>query len=796
MANDIVVKFRADDKNLVKTLEKLVQLQQKVSKRAQKQAAELKKVNEQLRKTGTRAKKAGKGFTDITNSGRLLNNTFATMRSKLLLVSFGFGLVTAAVSKNIDSFAKQEESVARMALQFGSNASRELDKYSSSLQEVTRFGDENINMVMSTFGAYGASIEQTKRLTAATLDLAEGEQMDLTTASRLVAKSFASSTNALNRYGIEVDNTASKEVKIQQIISASQEKYGGLAEALGGLSGSDMVKARNAFSDLTEELGGVLIQGFSPVIQAITAFNQSLGGAPIRMFTQLITGLAAAYLFLQIKAIGAPMVAAVAKAATVTAGYNAILIGTGRTALSAAGKIKIFSKALITSTGGLGAMLIAGGFAIATLFELFGAFGKTAEETEKADKRLDKFAGNIKKFDTSPAVKKLDDFYDKLVEGNQILKLQNFFVEGDLMGTLNNLKNTFTQLTTEEEKLVALHFNAQAGIDGLSTNFIGLTKGTLAYDMAVKQSEKNQEMWNKTLDRADVQAAVAKYKILKGEIAGFKQVFIDATGVSESFFEEYIEGAGIVDAVESGVITTNEELLKVIQESANIQTELNEAIRLGQDEKVQQLIAEIVEQVKLLGIKEKNLEFDKKYKKWKDMEADERLGQIGDFVGALGSLAQGNKDTALAGAWISLAAAAINIAEGVTNDIKLGASPLKIATTIALGAAQIQKIYAGIAQMQSVDTTPKASVGGYIGGRPHSLGGTMIEAERGEFIMSKAAVDSIGLENVNQMNQTGFSGNNITVNVSGNVLTQDFVEGELAESIKEAVRRGGDFGMS
>jgi hypothetical protein len=72
----------------------------------------------------------------------------------------------------------------------------------------------------------------------------------------------------------------------------------------------------------------------------------------------------------------------------------------------------------------------------------------------------------------------------------------------------------------------------------------------------------------------------------------------------------------------------------------------------------------------------------------------------------------------------------------------------------------------------------------------------MIEAERGEFIMSKAAVDSIGLENVNQMNQTGFSGNNITVNVSGNVLTQDFVEGELAESIKEAVRRGGDFGMS
>jgi hypothetical protein len=84
--------------------------------------------------------------------------------------------------------------------------------------------------------------------------------------------------------------------------------------------------------------------------------------------------------------------------------------------------------------------------------------------------------------------------------------------------------------------------------------------------------------------------------------------------------------------------------------------------------------------------------------------------------------------------------------------------------------------------------------GGYVGGRPHSQGGTIIEAERGEFVMSRNAVESIGLETLNQMNQSG-GGGNINVNVSGNVLTQDFVEGELAESIKEAVRRGSDFGI-
>jgi len=36
----------------------------------------------------------------------------------------------------------------------------------------------------------------------------------------------------------------------------------------------------------------------------------------------------------------------------------------------------------------------------------------------------------------------------------------------------------------------------------------------------------------------------------------------------------------------------------------------------------------------------------------------------------------------------------------------------------------------------------------------------------------------------------------VTINVSGNVMSQDYVEGELAEQIKEAIRRGNDFGVS
>ena len=83
--------------------------------------------------------------------------------------------------------------------------------------------------------------------------------------------------------------------------------------------------------------------------------------------------------------------------------------------------------------------------------------------------------------------------------------------------------------------------------------------------------------------------------------------------------------------------------------------------------------------------------------------------------------------------------------------------------------------------------------GGLVGGQRHSQGGTMIEAEQGEFVMSRDAVDSIGINNLETMNA---GGGGINVNISGNVMSADFVENELAEKVQEAVRKGIDFGIS
>ena len=104
---------------------------------------------------------------------------------------------------------------------------------------------------------------------------------------------------------------------------------------------------------------------------------------------------------------------------------------------------------------------------------------------------------------------------------------------------------------------------------------------------------------------------------------------------------------------------------------------------------------------------------------------------------------------------------------------------------------------AGAVQISAIASTPipTFATGGSVGGRRHSHGGTMIEAEQGEFVMSRNAVESVGLEAMNRINAGGGAGT-VSINFSGNVMSQDFIEDEAIPMIKEAIRRGADIGVA
>jgi len=143
---------------------------------------------------------------------------------------------------------------------------------------------------------------------------------------------------------------------------------------------------------------------------------------------------------------------------------------------------------------------------------------------------------------------------------------------------------------------------------------------------------------------------------------------------------------------------------------------------------------------------------------------------------AFSELAKHNKKSAKLAKSLAIASAIVDTYAGANKAFKQGGI-LGFLTSSAI-------IAQGIANVQ-VMKAQKFERGGMVGGNRHSQGGTMIEAERGEFVMSRSAVQSIGSETLAQMNQTGNSG--VTVNISAPLVDETVVE-TIIPAIQKAQR--------
>ena len=109
-----------------------------------------------------------------------------------------------------------------------------------------------------------------------------------------------------------------------------------------------------------------------------------------------------------------------------------------------------------------------------------------------------------------------------------------------------------------------------------------------------------------------------------------------------------------------------------------------------------------------------------------------------------------------------------------------------VATSL-MGAAQLAII--------KNQQPPTMAEGGLIGGNLHSQGGTMVNAERGEYVIKRSAVEAVGLETLNRINRGDTGSGSVNISFQGNVLSEDFIEDEAIPRIKEAIRRGADIGI-
>ena len=137
-----------------------------------------------------------------------------------------------------------------------------------------------------------------------------------------------------------------------------------------------------------------------------------------------------------------------------------------------------------------------------------------------------------------------------------------------------------------------------------------------------------------------------------------------------------------------------------------------------------------------------------------------------------------------------------NFGDAVVNSLKAIASQL----IAKAGTYALMSLFAPSVALGSFAKFLFAHTGGYIkedktiqrfatGGQVQGEDNVPIMAQAGEFVMSRNAVESIGIDNLHTMNQTGTAG--VTVNIQGNMIgNEEFVRDTLIPEIDKTINQG------
>ena len=258
---------------------------------------------------------------DVKDLEKKLDGTKKAFDKVAKVSAVAFTAMTASAYGFIEAARKQETAINALnqALanqgNYSLEVSKDLQKYASALQEVSLFGDETIIKSEAIIASFGFEGEILKKLTKATLDLAQAKGMDLSAAADLVGKSVGSTTNAMARYGIQIDGVAGSSARAQSAIDGLTRLYGGQAEAATKGLGATIV-LKNAMSDLGEEIGMALSPAVLELTRNIKSFVDYTKQNPE------ITKMAADFLLLGIKISGAALAFSVLGKVVIQAGIG------------------------------------------------------------------------------------------------------------------------------------------------------------------------------------------------------------------------------------------------------------------------------------------------------------------------------------------------------------------------------------------------------------------------------------------------------------------------------------------
>ena len=187
-----------------------------------------------------------------------------------LIAAFAVRRIQQYIGVVLNAFGRQERAILRVnsALlnmgQFTEENAKFLQDHAAGLQRITQAGDEAILEATATIGdlAKELTVGELAKAQEAAIALADTFfDGNLSSAASLLAKTLGSSTNALSRYGIEIDTAATQSEKLEEILGITQDLFLTSQRASVDLTGRT-AQLSNSWGDMHEALGRIIARGF------------------------------------------------------------------------------------------------------------------------------------------------------------------------------------------------------------------------------------------------------------------------------------------------------------------------------------------------------------------------------------------------------------------------------------------------------------------------------------------------------------------------------------------------------
>jgi len=266
-----------NDKNTKDLQSNKTALQQNT--KAQKQAAEIARLRtKEGQKLNQTLKAQQKELSRLKGTSGGLTGAFKKMGTQMLATGAaifgitrlltGFNNLIKNAINNADKQLKAERSLL-VALDGREDVQQRLIKQAQQLQKETLFGDEETIKAQALIAAFVKEGDQIERIIPLVQDLATAKGMDLSAAADLVSKTLGSSTNALSRYGIQVEGTVGSTQRLESLSKGLSNAFGGQAVAAAKAGSGGLTQLKNVLGDVSENLGKKLLPFINRVSQSL-----------------------------------------------------------------------------------------------------------------------------------------------------------------------------------------------------------------------------------------------------------------------------------------------------------------------------------------------------------------------------------------------------------------------------------------------------------------------------------------------------------------------------------------------